>query len=243
MTANHSPPTPNDNSDRAGDEFAPRPWERRPDESPAAWAAFQCYRDLGPARSLDEVDRRIYQSSTAPTEGQPSPAAKRRRGHIGAWSRQHAWVERARHWDAEVDRQGRAAHVEAVRAMNERHAASARQLQARAIEALQGLPAGDLAAADVLRFLVEACKLERLAVGEVTERSAQEVTGGAVLEIVERIVPVRGAAPAAGPDPATGAAPPVSHRLVGVLPAGAGADPAGWALPDEPPPFLRPPGR
>lgn len=238
-------PTPPEPDNVAGTENAvpPSPWTRRPGESTAAWTAFQKYRDLGPARSLDEVDRLLYQPPAAPAEGRPSAARPRRRGHIGAWSRKHGWVRRAARWDSEVDRQGRVAHIEAVRAMNERHAAAARQLQARALEALQGLPATDLAAADVLRFLVEACKLERLAVGEVTDRTATESAGGVpvVLEIVERIVPVRGGpypAPAAL-DPPTDDAAPVTHRLVGVVAAEGEDHSVDWNLPDEPPPFLR----
>ena len=242
MTAN--PPTHAEAGDCDGDEFAPRPWERQPDESSAAaFAAFQCYRDLGRERSLDEVDRRLYPPpATAPTESRPSAARSRRRGHISSWSRRHAWVKRAAAWDAEVDRQGRVAQIENVKQMNERHAAAARLLQTRALEALRQMPTTDLAAADVLRFLVEACKLERLAVGEVTDRTATESKAPLVLEIVERIVPVRGdttSPPAAAPELAAGSVAPVTHRLVGVLPAGEEGDPAAWVLPDEPPQFLR----
>ncbi len=236
-------PTHAEPSDSDGDDFAPCPWARQPDESLAAWTAFQCYRDLGANRSLDEVDRRLYQpSAAAPAEAQPSAARKRRRGHIGAWSRRFSWVQRVAQWDAHLDREGRAAHVEAVKAMNQRHADAARQLQVRALQALAEMQATDLAAADVLRFLVEACKLERLAVGEVTDRTATESKAPLVLEIVERIVPVRGdtqSPPMAAPDPGTGSVAPVTHRLVGVLPAGEQDDPAAWVLPDEPPPCLR----
>ena len=241
MTAD--PPPPTQPSDSDGDDFAPCPWARQPGESLAAWTAFQCYRDLGASRSLDEVDRRLYQPpAAAPAEAQPSAARKRRRGHIGAWSRRFTWVQRVAQWDAHLDREGRAAHIEAVKAMNQRHADAARQLQVRALQSLSEMQASDLDAANVLRFLVEACKLERLAVGEVTDRTATESKAPLVLEIVERIVPVRGdtsSPPAAVPDPATGGVAPVTHRLVGVLPAGEEGDPAAWVLPDEPPQFMR----
>jgi hypothetical protein len=246
LAVNTDPPIHPEDGDSAGDDFAPRPWERQRGESLAAWTAFQCYRDLGANRSLDEVDRRLYQPpAAAPAEAQPSAARKRRRGHIGAWSRRFDWVQRAAQWDAHLDREGRAAHIEAVKAMNQRHAAAARQLQMRALQALSEMQATDLAAADVLRFLVEACKLERLAIGEVTDRTENKGTP-VVLEIVERIVPVRGgtpSAPALAPDPDASDAAPVTHRLIGAMPAEAEGDPGAWEFPDEPPQFLRPAGR
>jgi hypothetical protein len=238
-----NPPTRHEDGDFADDEFPLRPWERQPGESPAAFTAFQTYRDLGPARSLDEVDRRLYPPLAGAPSERPSSAPRTRRcGRISLWSRQHRWGKRVDEWDRHVDREGRIAHIESVRAMNERHAVAARHLQTRALEALQEMPATDLAAADVLRFLVEACKLERLAVGEVTDRTATESKVPLVLEIVERIVPIRGdtsSLPAAAADPGTGGVAPVTHRLVGVLPVGEVDDQAAWVLPEEPPQFMR----
>jgi|GEM_PF-2514678 len=234
------PIRPADGESTSG-EFAPRPWERQPGESLAAWTAFQCYRDLGPNRSLDEVDRRLYQPpATGSAEAQPSAARKRRRGHIGAWSCRFSWVQRVAAWDAHVDREGRTAHLEAVKAMNERHAAAARSLQSRALEALQGMQATDLAAADVLRFLVEACKLERLAVGEVTERSAQEIKNEVpvVLEIVERVVPARGDSGLSVTTVAGDTAPNI-HRLIGKMPAESKCIAGTWDLPETLPEHLR----
>lgn len=170
----------------------PRPWERRPGESAPAFAAFCCYRDLGPRRALDEVDRQLY-PPPAPNQRQTS-AGRRRRGQISDWSRTHEWVTRVAAWDAHLDRESRLAHVEAVREMGVRHARAARALQDRALAALESLSPADLAAHEILRFLVEATRLERLALGEPTDRTAQEVNGGTpvVVEVVERLVPVRG---------------------------------------------------
>lgn len=242
MNTDFTLPEPGDATDAGGD-LPPRPWERQPGESTPAWAAFRTYRDIGPRRSLDAVA--IALAPPAAPEPRQARAKPRRNGSLSDWSRRHDWVARAAAWDAEVDREGRVAHIEAVKAMNERHAEAARALQTRALEALQAMPAADLATADVLRFLVEACKLERLAVGEVTERSAQEIKGGPlVLEIVERIVPVRGgdqSLPPAAPGPAAGDAAPVTHRLVGVVAPEDQGDATEWELPDEPPEFLRRP--
>lgn len=241
MTAD--PPTPAE--DNGDGELLPRPWERRAvGESAAAFAAFCRYRDLGPRRSLDEVDRQLY---PPPAPGQRrTSASRRRRGQISDWSRAHDWVTRAAAWDAHLDCEARLAHVEAVREMGVRHAQVARALQERALAALESLSPADLAAHEILRFLVESARLERLALGEPTDRTSQEVSGGApvVVEVVERIVPVRGddrpiqsptsvrlfEGVAGGPVPDAGA-------------SGGQEDPAHFELPPDPPEFMRPTGR
>jgi hypothetical protein len=60
--------------------------------------------------------------------------------------------------------------------MAERHATMAMGLQRKALERLQKMPADELAASDVLRYLVEAAKLERLARGEPEEVQEQRHT-------------------------------------------------------------------
>jgi hypothetical protein len=144
------------------DQPPPPPWERQPGEPDRAFAAFCCYRDAGARRSLDAVGRQLY-------EGQVG----RRRGTTGRlqeWSSAWRWVERARAWDAELDRQAREAELEAVREMRRRHAEEAREFQTRALERLRSLPLEELGAPEVLRFFVEAAKLERLSRGEADGR-------------------------------------------------------------------------
>jgi len=78
-----------------------RPWERQPDETPQAFAAFCVYRDLGRARSID----RAYQ--VAQEQGSGSGRA---RSSWWRWSRNHGWVARSRAYDAhlqEVELQAR----------------------------------------------------------------------------------------------------------------------------------------
>lgn len=191
-------PTAADADDAAHADEAPLPWVRRAAESAVAWHAFRAYRDLGPRRSLDAVDRLLYPHSTpgerresaTPDGGDDAP--RRRRGCLSRWSRVHDWVARASAWDAHLDRAARISQVEAVKAMNARHAAIAKAVQAKAVEALRLLAAGEMDASDVIRCLVEGSKLERLALGQVTDAVRQDVKaeGGVTLEVVERIVVV-----------------------------------------------------
>jgi uncharacterized membrane protein len=226
-------------ADAAHADEAPLPWVRRSAESAAAWHAFRAYRDLGPRRSLDAVDRLLYppatpgehRESAAPDGGADAP--RRRRGCIGRWSRAHEWVARAAAWDAHLDREARISQVEAVRAMNARHASIAKAVQAKAVEALRLLAAGEMDAADVIRCIVEGSKLERLALGQVTDAVRQDVKaeGGVTLEVVERIVVV-GDRPRPGP-------PPLPTAVAGADDAeGAGeggGGPPEFELPDESP--------
>jgi|SRR6516162_7615589 hypothetical protein len=61
--------------------------------------------------------------------------------------------------------------------MAERHVREARGLQAKALERLRALRPEELSPADVLRYFVEAVKLERLALGEPDTVQRQELTG------------------------------------------------------------------
>jgi hypothetical protein len=94
---------------------SPTRQERLPDESPRAYRAFCCYRDLGPNRSLD----RAWEGyCTTPDEGKKSKSA-RRPGHWGAWSQKFSWVRRAEAHDDLVDEERRNIAFEQRRALQE----------------------------------------------------------------------------------------------------------------------------
>lgn len=67
------------------------PWDRRPDESEEAFAAFLIYRDMGRSRSLDAVGRG--------TKGGQKGDKRTKTGRLARWSANHAWVARAQAWD------------------------------------------------------------------------------------------------------------------------------------------------
>jgi len=64
-----------------------------------------------------------------------------------------------------LDHERRAAHLEAIREMDARHIQIALMMQAKAMEALALLDPHDLSPADIVRFIKEGTKLERLARG------------------------------------------------------------------------------
>jgi len=77
-----------------------KPWERQPDETDRAWAAFQVYRDLPPAeRSFDAAWRKRY----------AKPAHHRCPQWYRIWAKQYDWKDRAAAWDRHLDDVERAA--------------------------------------------------------------------------------------------------------------------------------------
>lgn len=61
-----------------------QPWERLPDESAPAWAAFVEYRELGPERSTEAVARKVAKSWQL----------------IRRWCARHDWVARTAAYDS-----------------------------------------------------------------------------------------------------------------------------------------------
>lgn len=141
----------------------PTPWDRQPGESPKAFYAFVLYRDLPPnERSLRRVADLLYGHNPATRR----PQHRHVPGQIKRWAERFAWVERAAAWDQERERIAREAEAEAIRAMRERHAKEAVALQERALARLRALDPSELSARDVLAYLIEAAKLERISRGE-----------------------------------------------------------------------------
>jgi hypothetical protein len=127
-----------------------------------AFAAFCCYRDLSPReRSLRRVADLLYGDRGA-TKGRRKSVP----GAIQRWASRFAWLERAAAWDEERERLAREAEVEAIKAMRERHAKEAVALQERALARLRALDPAELSPRDVLAFIVEATKLERISRGQ-----------------------------------------------------------------------------
>jgi len=133
-------------------------WERLPNESSKAYQAFCIYRDLGVERSLEKV---------AQNRGKPGS-----RSWLDSWSTKYHWVERARAYDDYLEQEKRKEREKAILEMVDRHIKEAMALQQKALERLKTLNPDELTTRDVLNYLLEAMKVERLCRGEPTESQA-----------------------------------------------------------------------
>jgi hypothetical protein len=157
----------------------PLRYERQPGETVKAYAAFCVYRDLGAGRGLRDACRRFYGESVA------------KRGQIEQWSKQWKWVERAKAWDDELDRVNREAQAKARKEMGERHAKVAVALQEKAIQRLKSMKPEELSSSDLIRYFVEAAKLERLSRGEpdsIEEQRHSGTNGNPIRIFLEEVI-------------------------------------------------------
>src|SRR4051794_24723061 len=74
------------------------PWDRLPGEGPEAFAAASAYFELGPARSLDAVGRKLGKSGSL----------------LSRWSSRFGWVGRAAAYDDHLAAIRQAAHEAAL---------------------------------------------------------------------------------------------------------------------------------
>lgn len=152
-----------------------RPWDRREGESSRAYAAFVAYRDMGAARSLDAVYRKLYK---------PQQSTGRAAGFINDWSADWDWVARARAWDDHVERARQDAFIAESAARNRQHAAEAAQLQVELLARIRDLlaDATEKELGALARLLSDATKLERTA--RQLGMESDEPTTGDTVEVV-----------------------------------------------------------
>jgi hypothetical protein len=162
-------------------ETSSEPWDRQPGEPNLWYSRFERYRLAGPNRSL-----------LGTVNGERSDKGATRKAKVpGSWNRAFAqwrWRQRAEAWDEHERRMAQAARVQEIDEMNRRHIQEAQALQSKALQRLRSLDLDDLSAPDVLRYFVEATKLERTARGEpetIEERRLTGSGGGAVVFSLE----------------------------------------------------------
>lgn len=148
-------------------------WERQDGESDVAFEAFKIYRDMGAKRSGSRVAGKLSKSITL----------------IRRWSSRWKWLLRCESWELEEDRLHRAGMLKSKQRMDREHIEIAREIRSFATGQLKALRAEAkakgkdldavlLAHPDLLRFLTEAAKLERVAHGEPGEVIASYMSGG-----------------------------------------------------------------
>lgn len=125
-------------------------WQQLDNESAPAYDAFLVYRDLPKGeRSGAKVGQELGKSKTL----------------IDRWSSAHSWMSRVAAWDEHLRSVADDAALEAVRAMNARHAANAIALQNKAIERLMTLDVDELTPEQLLRMIESGIAIERNARG------------------------------------------------------------------------------
>lgn len=123
-----------------------QPWDRRRREPARAYEYFRRFRDLGPLRQLDAL---------------VDEAAGVRRATLAEWQRRNDWRDRAAAWDAEVHRLEDQRRLEAIRAMHDVHQRAGRIVLAKALRALEAVPAEEVPPYAAARLLELGARLER----------------------------------------------------------------------------------
>jgi hypothetical protein len=130
-----------------------KPWDRQEDEGTKAFEAFKAYRDMGPKRGIRRVPAVLGRPDTY------KPVLER-------WSVKYGWVKRAQAWDDFQDKVAQEAALTQIEEMRKRHIQQSVALQTKALQRLQSLDPRELSASNVLGFIAEAIKIERMARGE-----------------------------------------------------------------------------
>ena len=148
-------------------------WERQPGETANTFGYFVIYRDMRYPKATD---------GTAVTDG-TVPYTKRSLRKVaeitGVDLRQimrhnekGSWQKRVEAYDAHVDRTVREANEAAIRKMTQEHALLAQQMIRKATKRLLTIPEDQISAAELVRMVDVAVKVERLSRGESTENQA-----------------------------------------------------------------------
>ena len=132
-----------------------RPWDKLENETAAAFKAFKAFLDMPAPREITALTQQLGY-------------AKATRARVSTWASRWMWYDRAQAYDAHKSRLDEQAEYEAVRDMKRRHIEVAMAAQVKAATALSRLNPADMRAADIINYLTEAVKLERLSRGEAT---------------------------------------------------------------------------
>jgi hypothetical protein len=137
-------------------------WERRRDESPRAYEAFQLYVH-STTRRLAEVAAALVPACSVP--------------NVARWSSRHQWQDRAWQWDKEQDELQQAQEARDRSAARKRHLQIAMTMQEVAVHGLLEMKAKiasgaplNLTATEIENLMTEAVKLERLVLGVEKDR-------------------------------------------------------------------------
>jgi hypothetical protein len=143
-------------------------YERLEGESKKAFEAFVEYRNMGLDRSIAKVGAKLGKSVSL----------------LERWSSKYSWVERAKEYDAEMDRKALLQQEKERKEMVKRHAKQAMMFQQKVLERIRSLNPNELTPSELIRWFETSVKIERLSRGESTEIQSIE-HGGEVKETHE----------------------------------------------------------
>jgi len=175
------------------------PWHQQEGESEEYYQYFRLYLDQPAPRNLKQV----------------AETAKRHYGHIRRCATQQKWKKRARAWDERVELAEDTAILDEVAQTAKAHLSVLRTARHLATENIKKLreKAKDtkkptISAKDTIQILKEVISLERLIVGQATERVARQDTvdlsrlsSDQVWALKEALQVARGDAPSAEQSP------------------------------------------
>lgn len=156
-------------------------WEQQEGESSTAFTHFVVYRDMRyPKVTKTAADKTtttdVVMDGTVPYEKRSLRKVAAALGMnfrtIARQSETWEWVKRCEAYDAYVDRSIREANEAAIRKMNQEHALLAQQMIRKATRRLLKMPEEQISAAELVRMVDVAVKVERLSRGESTENQA-----------------------------------------------------------------------
>jgi len=149
-----------------------QPWEQQDGESATSWERFRIYLELPLPRSRIVLSERTGVSRRA----------------LDDMALRNRWVERARAWDAEVQRRLDAATLDETEARHRKHLQAVRASIARGVRAVADAN-GEVSPAEGARMIDHGIRLERVLLGEAESRS-ELVLAGALPELdLERLTP------------------------------------------------------
>lgn len=151
-------------------------WERRPDETAHAFAAFAIYRDLGLTRSLRRAAKLFYADGSQETPaGPPSAGTDTQTTRLKRWSRAHLWKDRAEAFDAEESRRRSLQTQQQRIEMLESHLLIAKLGLKVSAKTLHDCARGEayFPASQLPALVNSITNLHRLTLGEATARTEQ----------------------------------------------------------------------
>lgn len=133
--------------------------------------AFDLYFNLGAARTIERL-----RSELESTAGK-APSIRT----LYEWSRRFNWQYRLETLERKAREAMDESRVIAIQDMNERQAREGLLLQQKGALRLAEISADDMNARDAIRAVTEGSRLERLALGEVTERTESTISDDSIL--------------------------------------------------------------